>query len=145
MSYLTSLQISASGLSAQRLRINLISSNLANINTTRTPEGGPYERREPVFAALPIDPNFQDELSTQLKTELSEVEVVEVLKDQRPPLLKYEPNHPDADEDGYVARPNINVMEEMVNLMEASRSYEANVMSTNATKNMILKALEIGK
>jgi flagellar basal-body rod protein FlgC len=145
MSYLTSLQISASGLSAQRLRINLISSNLANINTTRTPEGGPYERREPVFAAIPIEPNFKDELSTQLKTELSEVEVVEVLKDQRPPLLKYEPDHPDADEDGYVARPNINVMEEMVNLMEASRSYEANVMSANATKNMILKALEIGK
>jgi len=145
MSFLTSLQISASGLSAQRLRINLISNNLANINTTRTPEGGPYQIKEPIFAATPIQSNFQDELDAHMEYNLSEVSIVDIVRDTRPPLLEYDPNHPDANQEGYVAKPNINIMEEMVNLMEASRSYEANVKSANASKNMILKALEIGK
>jgi len=145
MSYLKSLQICASGLSAQRLRINLISNNLANINTTRTPEGGPYQKKEPIFEASPIQSNFQDELNVHMEDNLSEVNVVELVSDKRPPLLEYDPDHPDANSDGYVKKPNISILEEMVDLMAASRSYEANVKAANATKNMILKALEIGK
>jgi flagellar basal-body rod protein FlgC len=145
MSYLKSLQICASGLSAQRLRINLISNNLANINTTRTPEGGPYQKKVPIFEATPINSSFQDELNLHMEDNLSEVNVVELVRDKRPPLLEYDPGHPDANIDGYVEKPNISILEEMVDLMEASRSYEANVKAANATKNMILKALEIGK
>ena len=145
MSFLKALHISASGLSAQRLRLNLISNNLANINTTKTVDGQPYQTKSPVFAATPIEQNFKDQLQYHMEGHLSEVNVVDVVTDARPPLLEYSPNHPHANEDGYVAKPNINVIEEMVNLMEASRSYEANVKSTSATKSMILKALEIGK
>lgn len=145
MSFLKALNISASGLSAQRLRLNLISNNLANINTTKTADGGPYQIKAPVFAATPVEQNFKDHLHLYMDGQLSEVNVVDVVTDTRPPLMEYSPNHPHANEDGYVAKPNINVIEEMVNLMEASRSYEANVKSTSATKSMILKALEIGK
>lgn len=145
MSFLKALHISSSGLSAQRLRLNLISNNLANTNTTRTRDGGPYQIKEPVFAATPVQTNFSDELNAHLNNELSEVSVVDIVTDTRPPVMEYSPNHPHANEEGYIAKPNINVIEEMVNLMEASRSYEANVKSVSATKSMILKALEIGK
>ena len=146
MGFLDALRASASGLSAQRIRMKLISSNLANMHTTRTPEGGPYQRREPVFAAQsPVGTSFGDMLKTQQEGGVVEVRTVEILKDGREPIYKHAPDHPDADEKGYIALPNISVTEEMVNLVSASRSYEANVAAVKATKNMVLKALEIGR
>ena len=145
MNFFDSMQTSASGLTAQRLRMNLVSSNLANTETTRTEQGGPYQRKEPIFAATPIQGAFGEVLKAELSNKPSEVNVVEVINDSRKPLLKYDPLHPDADPQGFVSMPNINVMEEMVNMMAASRSYEANVTAISTSKNMVLKALEIGR
>ncbi len=145
MNFFDSMRTSASGLTAQRLRMNLVSSNLANTDTTRTEQGGPYQRKEPVFAATPIQSAFGDVLQAELSNKPSEVNVVDVINDQREPLLKFDPMHPDADSRGYVSMPNINVMEEMVNMMTASRSYEANVTAISTSKNMVQKALEIGR
>jgi len=145
MNFLDALHISSSGLSAQKLRMNVISSNLANINSTRTPQGGPYQRKDVVLAAHPAHQSFQSLLRSRITNKLSEVKVVGIVDDPRPPLLKYDPQHPDADDQGYVAMPNINLIEEMVNMISATRSYEASVAAINATKNMALKALEIGR
>ena len=145
MDFFDALHISSSGLAAQRLRMNLISSNLANVNTTKTEEGGPYKRKDAVFAATPVADTFQNELSSQFNDKISEVSVVNVIDDPRPFKLKYDPEHPDADEKGYVELPNINAIEEMVNMISATRSYEANVAAINATKKMALKALDIGR
>lgn len=145
MNFFDALHTSASGLGAQRLRMNLISSNLANVNTTRTEDGGPYQRKEAVFAAVPEGGSFQSILEARMTAENTEVRVVGVIEDQRPPLKNYEPGHPDADADGYVSKPNINVVEEMVNMISATRSYEANVSAVKATRAMALKALEIGR
>jgi flagellar basal-body rod protein FlgC len=145
MSLLEALQISASGLSAQRLRMNLIAGNLANINSTRTEQGGPYNRKDAVFKADPQMSSFKDVLSRRLAPEHVQVQVTEIREDNRPPLLKYEPGHPDADSDGYIALPNINVMEEMVNMISAGRSYEANVTAIKATKEMASAAIDIGR
>ena len=146
MGFLDALRASASGLSAQRVRMKLIASNLANMHTTRTPEGGPYQRREPVFRAeTQAGDSFHDLLKTQQEGGVVEVRTVNVQKDGREPIYKYVPDHPDADEKGYIALPNISVTEEMVNLVSASRSYEANIAAVKATKNMVMKALEIGR
>ena len=145
MNFINALHISASGLTSQRLRMNVVSSNLANSHTTRTPEGGPYKRKDIVFSAKPLETSFQKMIKSQINEKLFEVKVVGVIEDQRPPVIKYDPQHPDADEKGYVSLPNINLVEEMVNMMSATRSYEANVTAINATKRMALKALEIGK
>lgn len=145
MNFINALHISASGLTSQRLRMNVVSSNLANSHTTRTPEGGPYKRKYIVFSAKPLETSFQKMIKSQINEKLFEVKVVGVIEDQRPPVIKYDPQHPDADEKGYVSLPNINLVEEMVNMMSATRSYEANVTAINATKRMALKALEIGK
>lgn len=145
MNFLDALNISSSGLSAQRLRMNLISSNLANINTTRTDAGGPYKRKDAVFAANSQTTEFGRALQDRLQAGLNEVEVTAIVDDNRPPLLKYDPQHPDADEKGYVAMPNINVVEEMVNMISASRSYEANVTAVKSTKEMISEAIDIGR
>jgi len=145
MGLFDALTTSASGLSAQRLRMNLISANLANVNTTRTTSGGPYERQEPVFAAQQDGMSFRGALDREMSADLTPVKVVDVVSDNRPPVLKYDPDHPDADEKGYVAMPNIKVVEEMVNMMSASRSYEANVTAIKTIKNMVLKAMEIGR
>jgi flagellar basal-body rod protein FlgC len=145
MDFLTALQISSSALSAQRLRMDVISSNLANISTTRSPEGGPYRRREVVFASQPVDNGFGEMLKTEIDNNLQKVEVVDVVIDARPPKMIYEPGHPDANASGYVEVPDINVIEEMVNILSATRSYEANVAVANATKSMATKALEIGR
>jgi len=145
MSFFDALHTSASGLSAQRMRMNLITSNLANVDTLRTAEGGPYRRKEPVFAAENPGPDFARALDDRLHPPAGRVTVVEVVEDPRPPVLKYKPGHPEADENGYVAMPNINLMEEMANMMSASRSYEANVTAISTTKKMALKALEIGR
>ena len=145
MNLMDALHMSSSGLSAQRIRMNLISSNLANVNTTRTKDGGPYKRKDPVFAALPMEKSFGDVFKKTIDSHLNEVQVVDIKEDQRKSVSKYEPNHPDADEKGYVSMPNVNVMEEMTNMMMATRSYEANVTAITATKKMALKALEICK
>ena len=145
MSFLDALQTSASGLSAQRLRMNLISSNLANINTTQTQEGGPYKRKDAVFSANPQASPFADTLARQMEPQSVEVEVTQIVDDQRPPIEKYDPGHPDADADGYVKLPNINVVEEMVNMISASRSYEANVTALQASKEMASNAIDIGR
>ena len=145
MDFFDALNASAAGLSAQRLRMNLISGNLANAHTTRTEDGGPYRRKEPVFAAQAQNSSFGQVLSSLQADNLPQVKVVDVVEDQSAPVLKYDPSHPDADEKGYVAMPNINLMEEMVNLISATRSYEANVSAVKAAKEMALKALEIGR
>jgi flagellar basal-body rod protein FlgC len=137
--------ISASGLNAQKERLNVISSNLANVESTRTPEGGPYRRKDVVFSATATGNSFENALSSVNSNAEQGVEITDVISDSRPFKQVYNPQHPDADASGYVLFPNINPMEEMVNMISASRSYEANVTAFNATKNMALKALEIGK
>ncbi len=146
MSMLDSMEISSSGLSAQRIRMKTISSNIANINTTRTPGGGPYRRKETIFAAMPSHKSFLQELLDQEKDDgTRHVKVVGVVEDSRPPKMKYDPSHPDANEEGYVELPNIDIVEEVTNMMISRRSFEANIASINATKNMIIRSLEIGK
>ncbi len=145
MNFLDALDASASGLSAQRLRMNLISSNLANINTTRTPEGEPYRRKDAVFEAVDRQNSFKNVLDASLSSNLTQVKVAEVIEDDRDFQQKFDPGHPDADENGYVLLPNINVVEEMVNMISATRSFEANVSAVKATKDMAASALEIGR
>ena len=145
MNFFDALRVSSSGLAAQRVRMNLAANNLANINTTKTPEGGPYRRKDVVFASQPLEKSFSHTLGSQMTGKLSEVRVVGIIDDPRPPHTKHDPQHPDADEKGYVKTPNINLMEEMVNMISATRSYEANVTAIKASKDMALKALEIGK
>jgi flagellar basal-body rod protein FlgC len=145
MNFFDSIQTSLSGLTAQRVRMNVVSSNLANTNTTRTEEGGPYVRKEPVFAAKPVQSSFGEILNTEIGSDLAEVSVMDIINDSRKPIQKFDPNHPDANAQGFVSLPNINTMEEMVNMVTASRSYEANVTVISMSKNMVLKALEIGR
>jgi flagellar basal-body rod protein FlgC len=127
------------------MRLNTISSNIANINTTSTPEGGPYRRKEAVFEAMPETRNFGEILTAEPDRNLQRVQVTDVHVDRGAPLMKYEPDHPDANPEGYVAYPNINMMEEMTNMIQATRSYEANVSAMQATKDMAMTALEIGR
>ncbi|HHL40575.1 MAG TPA: flagellar basal body rod protein FlgC [Deltaproteobacteria bacterium] len=137
--------ISASGMEAQRLRMSVIASNLANVNTTRTATGGPYRRRDVVFAPVP-QRSFGDILRASYGggDGTAAVRVQSIILDQRPFKYVHDPSHPDADADGYVAMPNINTVEEMVNMIAASRSYDANVTAFKASRDMVLKALEIG-
>ena len=144
MDFMTGLRISGSGMTAQRMRMNAISSNIANINTTRTPEGGPYRRKDVLLEALPEAKSF-GEILTGEQQKVQRVQVTDVTVDRKAPLLKYEPDHPDANADGYVAYPNVNLMEEMANMIQATRAYEANVSAVQATKNMALSALEISR
>ena len=140
-----SMKISASGLSAQRRRMNVLSSNLANAQTTKTTEGGPYRRKDVVFSEVGADKPFSALLDEDFGTELKKVKVIEVHEDQRDPRRVYDPTHPHAGKDGYVEMPNIETMTEMVNMIAATRSYEANVTAINNAKQMANKALEIGK
>jgi len=145
VSFQNTLHISAAGMSAQRFRLNVIASNLANLQTTRTPEGGPYRRRDVVFAAKPLVGNQTGSLSVSGQAEPLSVEMVKVITDNRPPIMKYQPEHPDADPQGYVAYPNVNAIEEMVNMLSATRSYEANLTMMKTTKDMVNKTIEILK
>jgi flagellar basal-body rod protein FlgC len=145
MDTLTAMQISGSALKAERARLNIAAMNLANANTTRTMEGGPYKAKSVVFAAKPLDGvNFQDTLNSSTER-LRKVEVVRISEDKAPFKEVYDPSHPDADANGIVRFPNVNVAEQMVDMMSAKRSYEANVTALDAVKNMALKALEIGR
>ena len=145
MNFFDALRVSSSGLAAQRVRMNLAANNLANMHTTKTPEGGPFKRKDVVFASQPLEKSFGETLSSRMNGKLSEVRVAGIIDDPRPPKTVHDPQHPDADEKGYVKTPNINLMEEMVNMISATRSYEANVTAIKASKDMALKALEIGK
>ncbi|MBM9602967.1 flagellar basal body rod protein FlgC [Desulfopila inferna] len=143
MDIFTSMQIGASALKANSIRLNTISSNLANIETTSTPEGGPYKRKSVNFQSSPL--SFQEHLDSNLQTTIQGVKVSEILEDKEPPQKVYRPEHPDADENGYVAMPNINVLKEMVDMMSTTRSYEANATTIKSAKRMAMKALEIGR
>ena len=142
MDLFTTMKISASALSAQRTRMNAISSNLANIETTRTPDGGPYRKREVVFQTS--QESFASKLDGNLRDAAHGVRVSHIQASDRAPRLVYDPNHPDAGEDGIVALPDINLVEETADMMSASRAYEANVNVIKTAKRMALKALEIG-
>jgi flagellar basal-body rod protein FlgC len=143
MDFFSAMDISASALTAERTRMNLISSNLANVNSTRTAEGGPYKRKDAVFTATPAPGSFGAALGRA--GDARRVEVSRIAEDQTPPRLQYEPTHPDADAAGYVAYPNVNVVEEMADMISATRSYEANVTAAQASKSMALKTLDLGR
>ena len=145
MDFMTAFDISASGLSADRTRINTISMNLANAKTTRTAQGGPYRRRSVVQQATDVDDPFSIHMRSALDREVQGVRVSAVTMDNRPFKRVYEPGNPDANAEGYVMYPDINVVEEMANLMSAQRNYEANVTTVDAGKGMFIKALDIGR
>lgn len=139
------MNISASGMTAERLRSDIISQNLANVNTTRDANGDPYYRRTVVMAEKDIS-SFSDVLRMTATNTSNGVKVTQIVEDKNTPLrMVYEPSHPDANEDGYVSYSNVNTVTEMTNLIDASRAYEANVTAFNGIKNMMLKALEVGK
>ncbi|MFQ5693224.1 MAG: flagellar basal body rod protein FlgC [Nitrospinota bacterium] len=144
MSFLDIFGVTAAGLSAQRLRMNVISVNLANAETTSTPEGGPYRRKEVVFSAKPVGRSFDQILRAASGGSLYSVSA-KVMDDQGRGVKRvFDPGHPAADSSGFVSKPDINVIEEMVEMLSASRSFEANVTAFNASKDMALRALEIG-
>ncbi|MEG6503008.1 MULTISPECIES: flagellar basal body rod protein FlgC [unclassified Desulfovibrio] len=145
MDFMTAFDISASGLAADRTRINTISMNLANAKTTRTPMGGPYRRRSVVQQTADLDDPFSVHMRSALDRAVKGVRVMAVTMDNRPFKRVYEPGNPDANAEGYVLYPDINVVEEMANLMTAQRNFEANVTTVDAVKGMYIKALEIGK
>ncbi len=146
MSILTSLGISGSALTAQRVRMDVISNNIANAETTRTADGKPYRRQDVVFTpiddptASPIASRFDPTRPTE-----EGVQVATILQDAAPPRMVYDPGHPDADANGYVAYPNVDIVTEMTDMISATRAYEANVTAINAAKNMATKALEIAR
>ena len=149
MSLFSSLGISASGMTAERLRMDVVADNLANANTTRTPEGGPFRRRRVVFEPREGD-GFGGALALARGagdggTRLGGVQVVAIVEDEALPRRVYDPGHPDAGRDGYVNMPNIATVTEMVDMMSATRAYEANVAAVQAAKHMAMKALEIGR
>lgn len=143
MDILNTFRISGSAMQAQSQRLDTISSNLANIETTSTPEGGPYKKKSVYFQSTPL--SFQNQLDNSLRQSTQGVKVTKIIEDQRPPRKIYDPAHPDADGEGYVAMPNVNHMEEMVDMMSATRSYQANATVIKSAKRMALKALEIGR
>ncbi len=145
MDFFSAMRVSASGLEAQTRRMNTISSNIANAETTQTEEGGPYKRKDAVFTATTDKESFGEILNSQLDQQVQGVLVNEIHEDTAPPRMVYNPSHPDANDEGYVAMPNVNTVEEMANMISAQRSYEANVTAMNAAKAMAMKALEIGK
>lgn len=145
MGLFTSFDISGSGMSAQRLRTDIISQNIANVNSTNTADGGTYRRKTVVFAEKSVV-DFGEVLMSTAGTVGSGVKVTQIVEDNETPMsMVYDPAHPDADENGYVTYPNVNVVTEMTNLIDASRSYEANVTAFNASKTMASKGLEIGQ
>ena len=140
MDFFTAMEVSASGLSAQRARMNVASSNLANAQTTLTAAGGPYKRKDVVLQSTDV-PGTEGELGGAVKG----VEVASIKQDAAPPRLEYDPGHPQANAQGYVAYPNVNPVEEMVDMITASRAYEAGITTMSTAVSMAEKALGIGK
>jgi flagellar basal-body rod protein FlgC len=145
MSLLSALSVSASGMSAQRTRAELLVENLANAETTRTPDGGPYKRKDAVFTSAAQTSPFAAVFQTEMGSGVDGVQVSDVIEDPSDPQKRYLPGHPDADSDGYVAFPNINPAEDMADLMSASRGYDANVAAMTALKDMILHSIDLMK
>jgi len=148
MSFWNSLRIGLSGLTAQRLRLDLISNNIANAQTTRTEEGGAYQRQDVIFMAEGQNgflPKLEAARRSQGESLQGGVQVAEITTDTETGARVYDPTHPDADDEGYVTYPNVDVVVEMTNMLSATRSYEANLASIEASKRMALKALEIGR
>ncbi len=149
MNLFTSFSISAKGLRAERTRLNVASMNLANAHVTRTIDGGPYRAKSVVFHSVPVKEGAEsvsyksEGFEAQLEKALETVEVAEIVDDKTPFMEVYDPNHPDADENGMVKLPNVNVMEEMVDIMSAQRAYEANVSALDSAKNMAMKAIDL--
>jgi flagellar basal-body rod protein FlgC len=140
MDFMLSLKISAAGLYTQRRRMDVIAGNLSNIETTRTPEGGPYRRKMVVIGSEPVE-----DFDTLYNLQLEGVQLDGIVEDNSPFKRSYNPSHPDADAQGYLLRPNVDLMVEMTNMLMARRAFEANLASLKSTKQMALKALEIGR
>jgi flagellar basal-body rod protein FlgC len=157
MGFFNTMRIGATALTAQRLRMDVISNNIANVNTTRTPEGGPYRRQQVVFSPRDVTTLSEaaGDLSNTVGWQMGDgglavssglgVQVDQIVEDATPGVRAYEPDHPDADADGFVTYPNVNIVTEMVDMMAASRAYEASVAAINAAKSMAQKALELGR
>lgn len=145
MDVLKSFEISGSALRAERTRMNIAAMNLANANTTRTMEGGPYKAKSVVFQARSLEGNGMENGPESADMHLRKVEVSEIVEDKAPFKKVYDPTHPDADEDGVVLLPNVNQVEQMVDIMGAKRAYEANVTALEASKSMALNALDISR
>lgn len=143
MSLFSSLSVSASGMAAQRTRAELLVENMANAETTRTQDGGPYLRKDAVFQTQQIDSPFASVFQTELDATSTGVDVADVSIDKRDPLKRYLPGHPDADKDGYVGFPRINPAEDMVDLMGASRNYQGNIAAMGAIKDMIQRSIDL--
>lgn len=141
MEFFTTFKITGSGLSAQRKKMDVISSNIANVSTTSTPEGGPYKRKMMSFASAPLEKGFD----VDLKDAVNAVKVGQVTDEKEGFKKVFDPAHPDADKEGFVMLPNVNLMLEMTDLITASRAYEANATAFDAMKNMAMKAMDIGK
>ncbi|HUT70388.1 MAG TPA: flagellar basal body rod protein FlgC [Desulfatiglandales bacterium] len=140
MNFLKSFEISSSGLYAQRKRMDVIASNLANLETTRTEKGGPYRRKMVVMSTKPVK-DFDQVLSSRVQG----VEIEDIVEDDAPFMKVFDPGHPDADEQGYVLKPNVDLIVEITNMLVAKRNFEANVTAVKSTTQMALKALEIGR
>lgn len=147
MSFFDSMNINASALTAQRLRMDVISENIANINTTRAKDGQPYKRKTVLFEEIKDGTTFSNYYDSAINKNLTGkgVKVTQITEDQTPGSKTYEPGHPDADEEGYVTMPNVNIVTELVNMISASRSYEASITAMNNTKAMINKTFELGR
>lgn len=143
MSIFNSMKINASGLTLERLKMDIISTNIANVNTTRRSDGGPYSRKEVIFEESLL--NARSSITGKMERKSFGVRVTEIAEDNENYKVLYDPSHPDADEDGYVLAPNVNMVDEMIALLNTQRSYEANVTALNTSKSILKKALEISK
>lgn len=143
MSLFSSIDVSASGMSAQRERAEVLVENIANAETTRTAGGGPYRRRDVVFESSPVSSQFSSEFDSLLGQQSNGVKVSQIAVDNTEPNRRYMPGHPDADKDGYVAFPHMNPAEDMVDLLGASRSYQANVSAISSVKDMIQRSIDL--
>ena len=143
MSLFSALSVSASGMAAQRTRAEVLVENLANAETTRTADGGPYRRKDALFQTSEVNSSFSDLFNVELDPQSTGVKVSEITVDQRDPERRYQPGHPDADKDGYVAFPRINPAEDMVDLMGATRNYEGNIAAISAVKDMIQRSIDL--